>query len=273
MTWRICEDLRPHQSPHCSLRRSALNLACAHFLRDVTVGPGRHFASTEAAPGCGHLPVTTLWPAAPIWTSSADLEAGSTTAEQPGLPLDPAGFQRAALGADRAAASPCRAHRRPACHRAALTSLVVTVAAVAGLTMPTAHADNTRLNNSVVANVYTIQHQAGCTNDINPNPQLRLAAQWHTNDLLSNHALDGDIGSDGSTAQDRANAAGFRGKVAETTAINPALAINNLEILHQWYDNPAYLGIMQDCANTAIGVWSENSFDRSILVAVYGQPA
>lgn len=39
-----------------------------------------------------------------------------------------------------------------------------------------AHADNTRLNNSVVANVYTIQHQAGCTNDVAVSPQLRLAA-------------------------------------------------------------------------------------------------
>ncbi|MDT5053386.1 MAG: hypothetical protein QOF66_1752, partial [Mycobacterium sp.] len=28
-----------------------------------------------------------------------------------------------------------------------------------------------------------------------------------------------------------------------------------------------------DCANTAIGVWSENSLDRSVVVAMYGQPA
>ena len=30
---------------------------------------------------------------------------------------------------------------------------------------------------------------------------------------------------------------------------------------------------MSDCSNTAIGVWSVNSMDRSVLVAVYGQPA
>jgi hypothetical protein len=30
---------------------------------------------------------------------------------------------------------------------------------------------------------------------------------------------------------------------------------------------------MQDCANTAIGVWSANSLSRSVVVAVYGQPA
>jgi hypothetical protein len=31
--------------------------------------------------------------------------------------------------------------------------------------------------------------------------------------------------------------------------------------------------MMSNCANTAIGVWSENSLDRSVVVAVFGQPA
>ena len=136
---------------------------------------------------------------------------------------------------------------------------------------PEAGADNTRLNRSVVANVYTVQHQAGCTNDVHVNPQLRLAAQWHTDDVLDNRGLDGDVGSDGTTAQDRAEAAGFRGVVAETVAINPALAISGIELIRQWYYNPAYLAIMRDCANTEIGVWSANSLDRTVVVAVYGQ--
>lgn len=136
-----------------------------------------------------------------------------------------------------------------------------------------ARADNRRLNDSVVANVYTIQHQAGCSNDVHINPQLRLAAQWHTHDVLTNRALDADIGSDGSTVQDRANAAGFHGVATETVAINPALAINGIEILNQWYYRPDYLAIMADCSNTQIGVWSENSLDRSVVVAVYGRPA
>lgn len=144
---------------------------------------------------------------------------------------------------------------------------------LAVVSAPAAHADNSRLNNSVIANVYTIQHQAGCDTTIKRNPALTLVAQWHTNDVLNNRALDGDIGSDGSTPQDRAAAAGFRGKVAETVAINPALAINNLDILNQWYYDPVDFGIMSDCANTAIGVWSENSLDRSVVVAVFGQPA
>lgn len=148
----------------------------------------------------------------------------------------------------------------------------LTLAVMTGMVSPVAHADNKRLNNSVVANVYTLQHQAGCTNDVKISPQLQLAAQWHTDDVLNNRNLDGDIGSDGSTPQDRARAAGFPGKAAETMAINPAMAISGIEILQQWYYNPAYFAIMADCANSAVGVWSENRPDRTVVVAVYGQP-
>jgi hypothetical protein len=145
---------------------------------------------------------------------------------------------------------------------------------VAGVIAPTsAHADNKRLNDGVAQNVYTIQHQAGCTTNLRLNPQLQLAAQWQTDDVLNNRSLDGDLGSDGSTPQERANAAGFHGKVAETVAINPALAISGIELINQWYYNPDYLAIMRDCANTVIGVWSESLLDRTVVVAVYGQPA
>ena len=71
----------------------------------------------------------------------------------------------------------------------------------------------------------------------------------------------------------RADAAGFKGVVAETVAINPALAINGVEIMNQWYYRPDYMAIMSNCANTQMGVWSANSLDRSVVVAVYGQPA
>ncbi|WP_396902065.1 CAP domain-containing protein [Mycolicibacterium sp.] len=135
-----------------------------------------------------------------------------------------------------------------------------------------ADADNRRLNNSVVANVYTVQRQSGCQGDVAVNPQLRLAAEWHTNDVLNNRMLNGDAGSDGSTPQDRAAAAGYRGTVAETVAVNPAMAISGLELIRKWYDDPAYLAIMRNCAYTQIGVWSANSLDRTVVVAVYGAP-
>lgn len=153
----------------------------------------------------------------------------------------------------------------------ALTVTGICSAMVVGMA-PTATADNRRLNSSVIANIYTIQHQHGCTNEINDNPQLRLAAEWHANDLLNNRALNGDIGSDGSTAQDRANRAGFVGTASETVAINPALAISGIEIMRQWYYRPDYMAIMSNCANIEMGVWSVNSLDRTVVVAVYGQP-
>jgi uncharacterized protein YkwD len=167
---------------------------------------------------------------------------------------------------------------------AALTALTATVllSAATVLTMPAAHADNdntlvpnnSRLNKSVVSNVYTMQRRAGCPNTtLNVTPQLQLAAQWHTDDVLNNRDLYGDIGSDGSSPQDRARAAGFNGKVAETVAINPALAISGIELINMWYYDPNYFAIMSDCANTLIGVWSANSLDRTVVVAVYGQPA
>lgn len=161
-------------------------------------------------------------------------------------------------------------------------TLPVVLAVVAGALLGTgpARADehddtvipsNKRLNDGVIANVYTAQRQAGCDHDVNSNSQLQLAAQRHVHDLMTNRALDGDIGSDGSSPQDRANAAGYQGKVAETVAINPALAISGMDILNQWYGNPAYKAIMSDCAYSQMGVWSENSLDRTVLVAVYGQ--
>jgi hypothetical protein len=54
----------------------------------------------------------------------------------------------------------------------------------------------TRLNDGTVANVYTVQHQAGCTNALRIDPRLPLAAQLHT------AALNGGSGSDGSTPKE-----------------------------------------------------------------------
>lgn len=156
-------------------------------------------------------------------------------------------------------------------HQALTLSAALTLAAAAVFGAPAAQADNKRLNDSVVANVFTVQHQAGCSNDVKISPPLQLAAQWHALDVLNNRNLNDDIGSDGSMPQDRAAAAGFHGRVAETVAINPAMAISGIELINQWYYNPAYFAIMSNCANSQIGVWSESSPDRTVVVAVYGQ--
>lgn len=155
------------------------------------------------------------------------------------------------------------------------------IAAGVLLSAAVAHADNDnntlfpnnkRLNDSVVSNVFTIQHRAGCTNDVRMNFQLQRAAEWHANDVLNNRNLDGDIGSDGSDPQGRANAAGYRGRVAETVAIHPAIAISGVDLLNRWYYDPAAFATMSNCAHSQVGVWTVNSLDRTVVVAVYGQP-
>jgi uncharacterized protein YkwD len=165
-----------------------------------------------------------------------------------------------------------------------LARMVVLGGATIAMATVTAHADgggaandtvipnNQRLNNGVAQSVYVIKHQAGCTTDIKMNPALELAAQRHAEDVLNNQNLDGDIGTDGSTPQARAQAAGYRGTVTETVAILPSTAINGIDILGNWYYRPDYLAIMSNCANTQIGVRSVNSFNRSVAVAVYGVP-
>jgi hypothetical protein len=137
---------------------------------------------------------------------------------------------------------------------------------------PVANADNLRLNQGVITNVDTIKKQAGCVTDLKLNLQLQAAAQRQADDMLNNRDLDGDVGTDGSTVQDRARAAGYNGKVAETVATIGSLAINGIDIMGNWYYRPDYMAIMSDCGNTQIGVWSDNSFNRSVTVAVYGQP-
>jgi uncharacterized protein YkwD len=147
-------------------------------------------------------------------------------------------------------------------------TLAIPIAIIAA---PAANADNARLNNGIVTNVDTVKKHAGCKTGLHINPQLQFAAQRHADDLLNNRGLDGDIGSDGSTVQDRARGAGYTGPVAETVAINQSLAINDLDVMGNWYYRPDYFAIMSNCAHTQIGVWSDNSADRSVLVAVYGQ--
>lgn len=97
-----------------------------------------------------------------------------------------------------------RAVAIPQFRRSAMLTMATGLTVAAASALPTPHADNRRLNDSVIANVYMVQHQAGCINDVKENSQLQLAAEWHTRDVLNNRAVDGDIGTDSSTPQDRA---------------------------------------------------------------------
>lgn len=161
-----------------------------------------------------------------------------------------------------------------------MTMRVVTLCGLASMllgafvtTAAPANADNRRLNNSVFLNIYTMQHQAGCTTEAKVDGRLVEAAQRQALDAVNNPELNGDLGTDGSTPQSKASDAGFVGTEAQTVATNPALAINGIDILGQWYWDPVAKATIENCASTAIGVWSENSLARSVVVAMYGQPA
>lgn len=145
--------------------------------------------------------------------------------------------------------------------------------AVAGYAHPPAHADNNRLNSSVVQMVSIVQYKAGCRAKLRVDARLQQAAQRHALDVRDNRSLFGHLGSDGSTAQQRASAAGYPGSTQETVAINPALAISSMELINMWYWNPEDFAVMSNCAQTDIGVWSENALDRTVVVAVYGSPS
>jgi uncharacterized protein YkwD len=152
-------------------------------------------------------------------------------------------------------------------------SLVALLGSSIAVALPgAAHAEPANLNKSVRQMVNVVQYKAGCTGKVLNNAQLELAAQRHSRDLLHARHLNGDIGSDGSTPQIRAAAAGYRGNVEQTVGINTALAISSLELIKQWYADPKALATMQNCANREIGVWSEYLIDRTVVVAVYGQP-
>lgn len=158
----------------------------------------------------------------------------------------------------------------PLC-RASIALLITTGAAIGMAGMAPAHADSKELTAAAIADVHTIRHQAGCAHDLKVDPRLQLAAQRHAIDMLNDHTLDGDIGSNGSLPHDRAREAGFDGQVAETVAVNAASAISGADLVSQWRSSAVDFAIISNCANDLIGVWSESSADRTAVVAVYGQ--
>ncbi len=151
----------------------------------------------------------------------------------------------------------------------ALSALVVAAGSVIGT--PTAGADNKRLNDGVVANVYTMQHQAGCTTDIKINPKLRLgravahrrrAQQPRSQRRYRFRRFDGGR----SRAQRRLRRAGRRDDGHQSGAGHQRHRVDQPVV------SPARL--QRDhvgLRNVDIGVWSANLIDRTVVVAVYGK--
>ncbi len=211
-------------------------------------------------------------------TSTADFD---TRDQCSGLVSAQPGCQRTLPRADLAVAEP-RSRQSALGLQGGLTCRVET--ANAGLVRdhrrchngfaPAARADDKREAQRfcVVANAHTVQRQAGCTNDVTINPQLQLVNNGTPSICWNNFGTQRRHRSYRSTPQDRAHAAGFRGKVAETAAINPAVAISGIELINQWYHTTRVFRDHNRLRQHQIGVWSENSLDRTVGWAVYGQP-
>jgi hypothetical protein len=74
---------------------------------------------------------------------------------------------------------PAQRFRRSLCRNRQRLTTVFAVLSISLIAAPLSYADggndtvipnNQRLNNAVIANVYTVQHQAGCTNDVKRSP-------------------------------------------------------------------------------------------------------
>ena len=92
------------------------------------------------------------------------------------------------------------------------------------------------------------------------SPQLEAAAQRHTARRAQQPRPRRRCRVGRISAADRARDAGYRGRVAETVAINNSLAINDLDVTGNWSARSDYWNHVE-LRETQIGVWSENSVD------------
>ena len=88
------------------------------------------------------------------------------------------------------------------------------------------------------------------TNALAPQPQLTQAALAHTNDMVTNNVFD-QVGSDKSTPETRAKAAGYNGSVDENIGAG-SNAVQ--EIVDAWMNSPEHCSIIMDPANRTIGI-------------------
>ena len=140
------------------------------------------------------------------------------------------------------------------------------------LAAPTAHADRTAQQRRRLRRLH-VAAPAGCTNDVIRATRSTPAAQWHADDMINNRNINDDTGSDGSTPQDRANAAAVRAKRPRpwrSTRPWPSAAWN-------WSTSGTTTPMTWRSSGTAPtppwGCASDNTLDRTVVVAMYGQPA
>jgi uncharacterized protein YkwD len=102
-------------------------------------------------------------------------------------------------------------------------------------------------------------------NALNSNPQLQAAADRHAQDLATNGWRNDHNDSDGTTAEQRIDQAGYDwGAIAENQAKNSSApaAVNG------WMNSAGHKANMLDCTMTDVGTASSGS----MYVAVFAHP-
>jgi uncharacterized protein YkwD len=106
-----------------------------------------------------------------------------------------------------------------------------------------------RLAQQVVTFVNVERAKAGCQ-PVEISGALQRAALTHSAEMAA-YGYVSHTGLDGSTATDRAGAAGYGGPVAENVAAGPSTA---KAVMKTWMSSPAHRASIMDCRFTAIGV-------------------
>jgi uncharacterized protein YkwD len=139
--------------------------------------------------------------------------------------------------------------------------LALTGALVGAPATASAGPDPTLLN---LINQQRAQANPRC-NALNPNPQLQAAADRHAKDLATHGWRNDHNDSDGTTAEQRIDQAGYNwGGFGENQAQNSSAqaAVNG------WMNSPGHKANMLDCAMPDAGTASSGS----VYVAVFARP-
>ena len=105
------------------------------------------------------------------------------------------------------------------------------------------------------------------------DPRLRLAAQWHADDMLRT-GLSGHIGSDGSSPRTRIAEAGYSRPPAtgEIVFWGTGSAANPAQALDSWMQSPPHRGIIMNCAFTAAGFATAWDGSKMTVVGDFAAP-
>ncbi|MGE5695929.1 MAG: CAP domain-containing protein [Candidatus Sericytochromatia bacterium] len=108
---------------------------------------------------------------------------------------------------------------------------------------------------------------------VREDSRLTAAAQLHALDIIKN-GVDGHVGSDGSSPQDRIAAAGYSqtGYTGEIVYWGTGSLATAQAALDLWMQSPAHRAIILDCAFTAGGFATASDGNKLTAVGDFARP-